>query len=163
MKATAGSELLQLVTFKLGDEEFAVDILKVQEVNRMVDITAVPNAPGSLEGVINLRGKVIPVYNLRKKLGLEARDADGQSRIMVVDTGATVGLMVDSVQEVLRLPSESVEPPPLLSSGNGDGSVKGIGKLEDRLVILLDLDRLLGSGAEGDAAASPSRTGRGSP
>lgn len=152
MKAAAGRDVLQLVTFRLGNEEFAVDILKVQEVNRMADITAVPNAPGSLEGVINLRGKVIPVLNLRRRLGLAARDADAQSRIMVVDTGTTVGLMVDSVQEVLRLPADTVEPPPLLSSGTGSGYVKGIGKLDDRLVILLDVERLLANGEEERAA-----------
>jgi purine-binding chemotaxis protein CheW len=148
--------VFQLVTFRLGGEEYAVDILKVQEVNRVVDITAVPNAPECLEGVMNLRGKVIPVLNLRKRFGLDPRAADGQSRIMVVDTGTTVGLLVDSVQEVLRLPAETVEPPPLLARGTGSGYVKGIGKLRDRLLILLDIDKLL---ADGEVLA-PAGSGR---
>jgi len=144
--STASAGLLQLVTFKLGDGEYGVDILKVQEINRMVDITAVPNAPPYLEGVINLRGKVIPVINLRKRFGLDAKGADAQARIIVVDVGTTVGLIVDSVSEVLRLPSEGVEPPPPLTGGVSSEYVKGIGRLEDRLLILLDIDRLLSNG-----------------
>ncbi|MGD0883877.1 MAG: chemotaxis protein CheW [Thermodesulfovibrionales bacterium] len=140
----ASTEILQLVTFKLGGEEYATDILKVQEINRMVNITAVPNTPGYVEGVINLRGKVIPVINLRKKFGLETKAADAQSRIMVVDVGTTVGLIVDSVSEVLRLPSDTVEPPPPMTGGDGSEFIRGVGKLEDRLLILLDIDKLLG-------------------
>ncbi|MGD1075221.1 MAG: chemotaxis protein CheW [Thermodesulfovibrionales bacterium] len=145
MNALAVStEILQLVTFKLGGEEYATDILKVQEINRMVNITAVPNTPGYVEGVINLRGKVIPVINLRKKFGLDTKAADAQSRIMVVDIGTTVGLIVDSVSEVLRLPSDTVEPPPPMTGGDGAEFIRGVGKLEDRLLILLDIDKLLG-------------------
>jgi len=145
MKAPLGQEVLQLVTFKLGDEEYAVDILKVQEVNRMVHITSVPNADRSLEGVINLRGRVIPVTNLRKKFGLETKELDDRSRIMVVDVGITIGLIVDSVSEVLRLPSDTVEPPPLIAGNGNTDYVMGIGKLEDRLLILLDLEKLIGN------------------
>ena len=141
---TAGAEILQLVTFRLGSEEYAIDILKVQEINRMVDITSVPNSPADVEGVINLRGKVIPVINLRRKFGLNSKDADAQSRIMVVDVGITVGLIVDSVSEVLRLASDTVEPPPPMTGGVGSEFIRGVGKLQDRLLILLDIDKLLG-------------------
>lgn len=138
------SEILQLVTFKLGNEEYAVDILKVQEINRMVEITSIPNAPSYVEGVINLRGKVIPVINLRKKFGLDSKEMDSQSRIMVVDIGSTVGLIVDSVSEVLRLSSDTIEPPPPMTAGNGSSEyIKGVGKLTDRLLILLDIEELL--------------------
>lgn len=154
-RLTAQALLLQLVSFKLGFEEYAVDILKVQEINRMVDITSVPNAPPYVEGVINLRGKVIPVINLRKKFGLDAKEMDAQSRIMVVDVGTTVGLIVDSVSEVLRLSSDTVEPPPPITSGNGSEYIKGIGKLEDRLLILLDIDRLFSNGVMQTVTASP--------
>lgn len=144
MTATkASKELLQLVTFKLGDEEYAVDILKVQEVNRMVDITAVPNSIHYLEGVINLRGRVIPVINLRKKFGLDVKTLDTQSRIMVVDVGITIGIIVDSVSEVLRISHDTVEPPPPMAGGSESEYIKGIGKLQDRLLILLDIDKLL--------------------
>jgi purine-binding chemotaxis protein CheW len=148
MNAAVGSDILQLVTFKLGDEEYAMDILRVQEINRMVDITSVPNSPPYVEGVINLRGKVIPVINLRKKFGLGSRDVDAQSRIMVVDVGVTTGLIVDAVSEVLRLPSRTVEPPPQMTSGIGSEYIKGIGKLDDRLIILLDVDRMIGKHEE---------------
>ncbi|MBI5639097.1 MAG: chemotaxis protein CheW [Nitrospirae bacterium] len=137
-------DILQLVTFTLGNEEYAIDILKVQEINRMVDITAVPNSPHYVEGVINLRGKVIPVISLRKRFGFDARAADSQSRIMVVDVGVTVGIIVDAVSEVLRLSADTVEPPPPMTSSVGSEFIKGVGKLKDRLLILLDIDRLLG-------------------
>ncbi|MGC2062653.1 MAG: chemotaxis protein CheW [Thermodesulfovibrionales bacterium] len=142
--SVASSEILQLVTFRLGSEEYAIDILKVQEINRMVDITSVPNSPSDVKGVINLRGKVIPVINLRKKFGLGSKDTDAQSRIMVVDVGITVGLIVDSVSEVLRLSSDTVEPPPPMTGGIGSEFIRGVGKLQDRLLILLDIDKLLG-------------------
>ena len=141
------SEILQIVTFKLGNEEYAVDILKVQEINRVVEITSIPNAPSYVEGVINLRGKVIPVINLRKKFGLDSKEMDSQSRIMVVDIGSTVGLIVDSVSEVLRLSSDTIEPPPPMTAGNGSSEyIKGVGKLADRLLILLDIEKLLKNG-----------------
>lgn len=152
MTAAASKELLQLVTFKLGEEEYAIDILKVQEVNRMVDITVVPNAISCLEGVINLRGRVIPVINLRKKFGLSTKDQDTHSRIMVVDVGMTVGLIVDSVSEVLRISPDTVEPPPPMTGSAESDYIKGIGKLQDRLLILLDIDKLL-RGDEGEEFA----------
>lgn len=139
-------EVLQIVTFKLDEEEYGVDILKVQEINRMTEITAMPKAPFSVEGVINLRGKVIPVINLRKRFGLDIKEIDSQSRIIVVDIGATVGLIVDSVSEVLRISSDTIEPPPPITGGIGSEYIMGIGKLEDRLIILLDIDRLLSEG-----------------
>lgn len=143
MTTATTKELLQLVTFKLGEEEYAIDILKVQEVNRMVDITVVPNSINYLEGVINLRGRVIPVINLRKKFGLSTKNQDTHSRIMVVDVGMTVGLIVDSVSEVLRISPDTVEPPPPMTGGVESDYIKGIGKLQDRLLILLDIDKLL--------------------
>ncbi len=137
------SSVLQLVTFHLGSEEYAIDILKVQEITRMVEITVVPNAPDYIEGVINLRGKVIPVINLRKRFGLGEKRADANSRIIVVDIGTTVSLIVDSVSEVLRLYSENVEPPPPITTRNSAEYIRGIGKLPNRMLILLDIERCL--------------------
>ena len=109
IKAAGGGELLQLVTFNLGNEEYAVPILKVQEINRMKEITRVPNSPAYVEGVINLRGKVIPVVNVRNKFGLAPKENNEQTRIMIMDIqGITMGLVVDSVSEVLRIPSSTV-------------------------------------------------------
>ncbi len=151
------SSVLQLVTFHLGSEEYAIDILKVQEITRMVEITSVPNAPDYIEGVINLRGKVIPVINLRKRFGLGPRNADGNSRIIVVDIGTTVSLIVDSVSEVLRLYSDNVEPPPPITTKNGGEYIKGIGKLPNRMLILLDIERCLRDVTSHDISPAESR------
>jgi purine-binding chemotaxis protein CheW len=133
-------KILQLVTFKLDNEEFAVDILKVQEINKMTDITRIPNAPPFVEGVINLRGKIIPVVDLRKRLGFEGRSFGKSTRIIVVELeGMVLGFTVDSVSEVLRISESTVEPPPSLVSGMESEYIEGIGKLENRLLLLLEL------------------------
>lgn len=142
-QATA-ADVLQLVTFTLGEEEYAVDILKVQEINRMTEIAKVPNAPDHVEGVINLRGRVIPVVSLRRRFGLQDKDSDERSRIMIMDVqGITVGLVVDSVSEVLRIPSGIVETAPQIATNVSTEFIRGIAKLEDRLIILIDMDRLI--------------------
>jgi purine-binding chemotaxis protein CheW len=138
----ATEEILQFVTFKIGNEEYGINILKVQEINRMVDITPVPNSPHYIEGVMNLRGKVIPVINLRRMFGLDDKEWDNTSRIIVVDVGIILGMIVDSVSEVLRIPSNVIDPPPSMTTNISSEHVKGIGKLDDRLLILIDIDRL---------------------
>ena len=137
-------ELLQLVTFSTGDEEFGVDILRVQEIIRTMAITKVPKAPEFVEGVINLRGKVIPIIDLRRRFGLQSKAHDKHTRIIVIEINTMiVGFVVDSVSEVLRIPTSTVEPPPPVVAGLESEYISGVGKLEDRLLILLDLDRLL--------------------
>jgi len=136
-------DLLQLVGFHVGGEEFGLDILRVQEIIRLQPLTRVPNSPDSLDGVMNLRGKIIPVIGLRKRFGLELAPPDKQNRIVVVEIKDTVlGFIVDSVSEVLRIPAETVEPPPQLGKVRQE-YVSGVGKLDDRLLILLDVDRLM--------------------
>ncbi|TVM15859.1 chemotaxis protein CheW [Oceanidesulfovibrio indonesiensis] len=148
------AELIQLVTFSIGEEEFGVDILKVQEIIRTMEITKVPRAPHFVEGVINLRGKVIPIIDLRKRFGLSSREHDKHTRIIVIEiNNMIVGFVVDSVSEVLRIPASTVEPPPPVVAGLESEYISGVGKLEDRLLILLDLDRLL-SGEERDMLVS---------
>lgn len=138
------SGVLQLVTFKLGKEKYAVDILKVQEINNMKEITPIPNAPAYMEGAINLRGRVIPVLGLRKRFCLEEKAIDDFTKIVVMDVqGVIMGILVDAVSEVLRVPADVVEPPPPVSTGSSTAFIKGIAKLEEGLVLLLDLDRLL--------------------
>ena len=145
-------ELLQLVSFHVGGEEFGLDILRVQEIIRVQQLTRVPNSPDFVEGVINLRGKVIPVVALRKRFGLETLAQDKQTRIVVVEVKGTVlGFMVDSVSEVLRIPADTVEAPPRLGKVERE-YVSGVGKLNDRLLILLDVDRLMGDSEESLAA-----------
>ncbi|HRN27471.1 MAG TPA: chemotaxis protein CheW [Ignavibacteriaceae bacterium] len=137
-------ELLQLVSFKIGDEEFGVDILSVQEINRMSQITKVPNTPEFIEGVINLRGRIIPVIDLRVKLGMTRKDHGKNTRIVVVELkGQTIGFIVDEVSEVLRIPKNITEAPPDMVGGMNSDYITSIGKLEDRLLILLDLEKIL--------------------
>jgi purine-binding chemotaxis protein CheW len=139
-----GTEILQLVTFFIGNEEFAVDILNIQGINRMIDVTKVPNSPDFLEGIINLRGKVIPLVNLRKRLGLPTISSDRSTRFIVVELGSKViGFIVDSVNEVLRISRDIIEPPPQMVSGVKSEYITSVGKLQDRLLILLDLEKIL--------------------
>lgn len=140
------AELLQLVTFSIGDEECGVNILKVQEIIRTMEITKVPRAPDFVEGVINLRGKVIPIIDLRRRFGLSSRIHDKNTRIIVIEiNNVIVGFVVDAVSEVLRIPATTVEPPPPVVAGVDSDYISGVGKLQDRLLIMLDLDRLLSS------------------
>ncbi len=142
-KGTAADDLIQLVSFNLGSEEFGIDILKVQEINRMVEITKVPQAPHYVEGVINLRGKVIPVIDLRTKFGLQAKERDKNSRIVVCDVkGDIIGMVVDAVSEVLRIPGSTVEPPPAIAAGVDQHYISGVVKLEGRLLLFLDISRI---------------------
>ena len=135
---------LQLVTFSIGSEEFGVDILKVMEIIRTMEITKVPKAPDFVEGVINLRGSVIPILDLRRRFGLEIKTGDIETRIIVIEaSGMTVGFVVDSVSKVLRIPVKTVEPAPPVVAGVESDYISGVGKLGDRLLILLDLDKLL--------------------
>ena len=138
------NELLQLVSFKISNEEFGVDILCVQEINRMLQITKMPNTPEFIEGVINLRGRVIPVLDLRVKLGMPRIEHDKNTRIIVVELkGKTIGFIVDEVSEVLRIPKSITEAPPEMVGGVNSDFITSIGKLEDRLLILLDLEKIL--------------------
>jgi purine-binding chemotaxis protein CheW len=140
------SAILQLVTFKLGTEEFGVDILKVQEINKMMNITRIPNAPIFIEGVINLRGKIIPIVDLRKRLGFRDQPYDKSTRIIVVELdGLVLGFIVDSVSEVLRIPENTIEPPPSMVAGIESEYIEGVGKLDDRLLILLELKKIFSS------------------
>jgi purine-binding chemotaxis protein CheW len=157
----AGAELhqLQLVTFEVAGEEFAVDILAVQEINRMMPLTRVPASPPAVEGVINLRGKIIPVLDLRRRFGMPVGERTDQMRIVVVEVhGRVIGFIVDSVHEVLRISSSIVEPAPAMVCSVDSEFIAGVGKLEDRLLILLDLDRLFDARlVEAANASAPSR------
>lgn len=138
------TDLLQLVSFKIGNEEFGVEILKVQEIIKMVPITKVPNSPAFVEGVINLRGKVIPIVDFRSRLGMERVEQTKDTRIIVVDVESRIiGFIVDSVSEVLRIPRNITEAPPEIVAGIDSEFIKSVGKLEDRLLILIDLDMVL--------------------
>lgn len=132
-----------LVAFNLG-EEYGVPISQVHEIIRVGNITLVPNAPSYMEGVINLRGRVLPVLNLRKRLRLPDREADKASRIIVTEVNnKIIGLLVDAVSHVIKVPSDFVESAPDEILEVDTDYITGVGKLQNRLVILLDLEKLL--------------------
>lgn len=142
----AGNLEEQLVIFNVGNEIYGIDTSKVQEIIRMQDITHVPGAPAFVEGVINLRGRIIPVIKLHERFGLPGSDSSKASRIIVVETeGQVVGMVVGTVSEVLRIATDCVEPPSPIVTGLDSEYIRGIAKLESRLIILLQLNRLLTS------------------
>ena len=150
-----GEEFSQLVTCRVDREEYAIDILSVQEINRMVEITRVPKAPSFVEGVINLRGRIIPVLDLRRRFGLpEAEHTEGSRIVVVTVRGRVIGLIVDCVMEVLRIPKSRIEPPPSMGSTAGTEFTQGVGKINDRLLTVLDLDRLLATSENGALAGA---------
>jgi len=133
-------ESTQVVSFRLGPEEYGVDIAQVQEINRMVAVTNVPRAPVFMEGVINLRGQLIPIIDLRTRFGMPRAEHTKNTRIVVTEIGTKrVGMVVDSVSEVLRLPLDAIEPAPDMITGLDTEYIRGVGKIDDRLIILLDL------------------------
>lgn len=137
-------ELIQLVSFNLDNEEYGVDVLKVREIIRMPSITRVPNTPGYVEGVINLRGKVIPIINMRRRFALREQGYDKQTRIMVMDVeGELMGFIVDAVSEVIRISSSEIQPSPaVVTSGIDQECIAGIINQAERLLVLLDLQRM---------------------
>lgn len=142
-----GDGEVQLVVFQLGAEEFGVDISQVREIIKPTEITKMPNSPEFVEGVINLRGQITTIMDLRKRLDMEVVDSD-QTRIIIVDiSDEIIGMVVDSVTEVRRLPQSDIEPTPSISTAVDTEYIMGVGKLktdgQDRLLILLDLRRVL--------------------
>lgn len=138
------AELIQLVSFNLDREEYGVYVLKVREIIRMSNVTRVPNTPYYVEGVINLRGKVIPIISLRKKFSLAEKEHDKQTRIIVMDVdGELMGFIVDSVSEVIRVSAGEIQPPPtVVNSGVEQEYLSGVVNRADRLLVLLDLERV---------------------
>ena len=138
-------DLLQLVIFKLGTEEFGVNIMQVQEIIRMPEITRIPKSPDYIKGVINLRGKIIVVMDLDRRFGLVSKEISDESRIIVVDIDGTImGMVVDSVSEVIRMPGTDVDPTPdIISQKINANYLSGVGKLEERMLILLNLQNIL--------------------
>jgi purine-binding chemotaxis protein CheW len=148
MDVVTANEELQLVIFRLAKEEYGLPITKVQEINRLVPITKLPQTPSFMEGIINLRGRIIPVIDLRKRFQLATIEQSDDNRIIIVEVnGQTVGIIVDAVTEVVRLPGASVEPPPPAFVLDAQ-YIHGVGKLDDRLLIMLDIDKILTSQEE---------------
>ncbi|HLO02952.1 MAG TPA: chemotaxis protein CheW [Symbiobacteriaceae bacterium] len=137
-------QVIQVVVFQLGDELYGADIAVVREVGPMQRVTRVPRTPRYIEGVTNLRGRVIPVIDLRRRLGLPVTAYTKQTRIAVAELeGGQVGMIVDSVKEVLRIPTDAIEPPTGLVSKLDAESITGVAKQADQLIVLLDLAQVL--------------------
>ena len=137
---------VQLVTFSVGGEEFGLDVFQVHEILRWQEPTAVPRAPAFVEGVLDVRGTLVPVIDLRRRFELAEVRHDDDTRIVLVDfQGERLGLVVDAVTEVLRAPETAVSPPPAFFRGLAAEFLRGIVRLNDRLVVLVDLDRILSS------------------
>ncbi len=136
-------ELIQLVSFMLADEEYGVEVLKVREIIRMPTITKMPNVPQHVEGIINLRGKVIPIISMRKRFGLMENDNNSHTRIIIMDVvGSMTGFIVDAVSEVIRIHSSEIQPPPtiVVSGGIDQEFITGVFNHAERLLIIMDID-----------------------
>ena len=164
------SQELHIVGFQVGRETYGVPITSLHEIVRVPEITAVPDAPEYMEGVINLRGKIVSVMDLRKRFGAKEVNADRRNRILVVEYKRRLsGLIVDSASEVLKIASTDIEPPPAVLQEGGLNCVTGLGKYKGRLIMLLDMNKLLefsGTGAqmgpdESNSPVSPKSEARG--
>jgi purine-binding chemotaxis protein CheW len=142
--AAVVGNLNQIVSFNLADEEYGLDIMKVQEIILIGEITQMPQAPPYVRGLINLRGHVIPIIDLRQRFGLPETGKNESQRIIVVNVSQrTIGIVVDEVDQVLRVKAEDMEPPPTSIKGIKHDFISGLAKLENKLVILLDVENLL--------------------
>jgi purine-binding chemotaxis protein CheW len=143
------SSEVQLVVFKLGKEEYSVSILQVQEIKRITEITRVPHTPEYIKGVINLRGSVLPVIDLKKRLNLPQQVSTEDTRIIIVKVDElSVGMIVDAVSEVMTINQENIDSPDVVAGSVAASYLSGVGKLENRLLILLNLEEIIGVGQE---------------
>jgi purine-binding chemotaxis protein CheW len=134
----------QLISFSIGDEDFGVDIQTVKEVIKYREITSLPKAPAFVKGIINLRGDVIPIIDLRERFGMEQKEYSNMTRIIVVEVdGRSIGTVVDSVSHVIRIESEQIEPPPPCVGKISADYIRGIGKVGEKLIVLLRIDKIL--------------------
>jgi len=132
------------LTFILAEEQYGIDVLSIQEIIGMMPITSVPQTPEYVKGVVNLRGKVIPVIDLRLRFGMQERKADGQTCVIVVDvSGVQMGVVVDTVREVLDIGEDEIESAPRFGTKVDTRYIRGLGKLEEKIAILLDINRVL--------------------
>lgn len=144
LQFTSSDAEKQHIIFSVGDEDFGLDVLRVQEIIRYVEPTKIPHAPNYLDGVINFRGEVIPVINLRKMFGLpELADHEFIVIIVLEINGKTFGLIVDRVSDILNIPGDKIQPAHEFSSRAGTEYLKAMGKLGKRLVLILDLDKII--------------------
>lgn len=136
-------ETTTLVTFRLGNGEYAIDIMQAKEIIKMEKITLIPNAPYFVEGVINLRGNIIPIIDLKKRFNLEKSEGNKNTGIIIVKIeDVDMGIIIDSISKVVSMVNSDIQPPPSMLQGIGQRYIKGVGKMEDKLLVVLDLDKL---------------------
>jgi purine-binding chemotaxis protein CheW len=137
-------DVKQLISFTIGAEEYGLDLLRVKEVIRMRQITWLPKAPSCVKGIINLRGDVIPIVDLRDRFGLESIENTATTRVIVVEVEARlVGVVVDSASQVVRVPADQFDPPPPMAGKTAGRFITGVGKMDEKLIIMIDVDRIL--------------------
>jgi purine-binding chemotaxis protein CheW len=140
-------DVKQLISFTIGTEEYGLDLLRVREVIRIRPVTWLPKAPSCVKGIINLRGDIIPIVDLRDRFGLTAVDHTAVTRVIVAEVqGQPVGMVVDSASQVVRVPADQFDPPPPLTGEVSRDFITAVGKLDDRLIIMIDVDRVFSSG-----------------
>lgn len=134
----------QFVIFRLGEERYAVDILNVGGISEFKDVTKVPNAPYFIDGVINLRGEIIPIVNLKKRFNIAEKEVDSDTRIIINNIkGKDIGFIVDEASQVIKIDDADIEDAPDIIKGTERQYISGVGKVEDHIVILLNLEKIL--------------------
>ncbi len=135
---------LQQVIFKLDNEEYGLDIMKVSGIEKYQKVVKTPNSPAYIEGIINLRGEVLPIYSLRKKFSLQQKEPDDETKIIVVNTNdMKIGFVVDSVKEILYISEDQIEPAPKIIAGITRRYIKSVAKQEESMIILIDIDLIV--------------------
>ena len=152
--ADAG-EMKQLIGFKVGKEEYGLELLRVKEVVRMRQITWLPKAPLCVKGIINLRGDVVPIVDLRERFGLETCEYTAMTRVIVAEVeGQPVGMVVDSASQVMRVPADQIDPPPMMMGEAARDIITGVGKIDGKLIAMIDVDRILSMDEMNEIAGS---------
>jgi len=140
----SSDETKQLISFTVGSEEYGLELLRVKEVIRMRQITWLPKAPACVKGIINLRGDVIPIVDLRERFGLQQQQQTANTRVIVVEVnGKPVGMVVDSASQVVRVPADQFDPPPTVMGERSQDFITAVGKTGDRLIIMIDAEKIL--------------------
>jgi len=151
MEQTAQAEMRQLISFTVGSEQYGLELMNVKEIIRMRDATWLPQSPSCVKGIINLRGDIVPIVDLRERLGLEHSQATPATRVIVVDMeGQHVGLVVDAASQVVRMAADQFEAPPPMTNGESQKFISLVGKAGQDLIVMLNLEHLLSPGEMGE-------------
>lgn len=141
---TANDKMAEVMGFKLGEEEYAIDIMRIKEITPLLDLTPIPRAPSYILGILSLRGNILPIFDAKKKMGLPDTVLTEKARIIVLkNEDEQVGLLVDSITSAAQIPEKSIEPPPSIIRGVEAEYVKGIGRYKGRMMIIMNIDEII--------------------